>query len=89
MQKTVTNGNPVLERRKSVRRTRLVLRFCRKGLAVLQRSPYGLATGLPLHDNNGPGATPQGLYGSEIHDILARKNVFLALKSCTDFGKTG
>lgn len=82
--KTVTNENPILERRNGAGSMTDGRRFCRKGLPGLQRGPYGIATTAPLHDESGPAATPGGPCGRTNPDILARKIGFSALRNCTD-----
>ena len=77
-QKTVTNENPVLERRKPDGSMPEMLRSSRKGLPALQRGPYGIATRPPPHDDNGPVAPSGGPYGRTNPDISARKSGFSA-----------
>ena len=57
-------------------------RACNKGLTGLQRGPYGITTGPPLHRNNSPVATPGGPYGRKTAAFRDKNRCLKMMKIC-------
>ena len=57
-------------------------RACRKGLTGLQRGPYGITTGPPLHRNNSPVAPSGGPYGRKTAVFRDKNRCLKMMKIC-------